>query len=210
MAVGGGSHKAMKRPHNHAVPCLGDALYDHLVRDHGEDALDVLATAYVDVLASHDYHHEVGGRTPSESADWRVEALKCRRIIKSLPDCLTPAAVREVHMHLSVGLGDDEAAAEYAELVWTPETASKWACTRDHRTTPCGDCDGCRWAAQRDSVGQDGACRYCGDSGIIGSESNPGRRYCPACNHPGNGSSDSEVSDSQPTAEPEAKGPDIP
>lgn len=52
-----------------------------------------------------------------EHADWRAEALKCRRIIKALPHCLTPAAMREVHMHLSAGLGDDEAAAEYAELV---------------------------------------------------------------------------------------------
>lgn len=34
-------------------------------------------------------------------------------------------------------------------------------------------------------VWQDGPCRYCGGTGIIGAESNPGRRYCPACNAAG-------------------------
>lgn len=28
---------------------------------------------------------------------------------------------------------------------------------------------------------QDGPCQFCGGTGIIGAESNPGRRYCPAC-----------------------------
>lgn len=35
------------------------------------------------------------------------------------------------------------------------------------------------------AVYADGPCRYCGDTGIIGAESNPGRRHCPACNPKG-------------------------
>lgn len=41
-----------------------------------------------------------------------------RRIIEALPDSLTPTALREVHMHLSAELRDDEAAEKYHELVW--------------------------------------------------------------------------------------------
>lgn len=88
-----------------------------------------LYQAYLDALSAYEDAHpeygwELSGATDDqpvppmlEHADWRAEALKCRRIIKALPHCLTPAAMREVHMHLSAGLGDDEAAAEYAELV---------------------------------------------------------------------------------------------
>lgn len=40
-----------------------------------------------------------------------------------------------------------------------------------------------RLHAAIEAAGQpDAPCRYCGGAGIIGSESNPGRRYCPACN----------------------------
>lgn len=40
-----------------------------------------------------------------------------QRIIRSLPDCLTPTAIDEIKLHLGAVLNDDEALAEFCELV---------------------------------------------------------------------------------------------
>lgn len=50
--------------------------------------------------------------------EWRAEALKCRRIVQALPDCLTAQAIREVRIYLACELNDDEAVAELDELVY--------------------------------------------------------------------------------------------
>lgn len=55
--------------------------------------------------------------TPDVFADWRREARMLRRIIRALPDCLTPTAVDEIKLHLGAVLNDDEALAEFCELV---------------------------------------------------------------------------------------------
>jgi len=44
------------RPHTYRMPCVGcvgDALYDHLVAQHGEEPADVYSCAYADVLGAH-------------------------------------------------------------------------------------------------------------------------------------------------------------
>lgn len=46
-----------------------------------------------------------------------------RRIIGALPGCLTPTALREVLMHLSCELDDDEAATTYNALIYEAEWA---------------------------------------------------------------------------------------
>jgi len=94
-------------------------------------------------------------RLTEENAALTAQRDTARQVIVSagqaVYDALQAAGVWEVdgHVYGNVGgirlLAARLAAAEQENEVW--RRFSRWSCTRDHRTSPCGDCDGCRGLA---------------------------------------------------------------
>ena len=83
------------------IPRRTTLIYDYQVLAVAENVLD--AIGYDALVAERD--------------DWRRNALTLRRIVKALPGCLTPTAVTDIEHHLACEITDDEALAEFRELI---------------------------------------------------------------------------------------------